>query len=180
MAGAGSFEIGLALPRSCRRGPRAWRAAPTHQTDQFARVTWELGTHSSRDRRAEHEAADQHVVEHQPEAVDDGEESDLLDLIDDDKKRRTVYPHKETAKVFVKNSDPSKLTMIIHDDNNPRNNKADNLKWVSPSDHMKWQFEVGNKNNFKVWKTRKKRYKNGFKPGTVLPGRPRKDKAEKK
>ncbi len=104
----------------------------------------------------------------------------FLDLIDDDKKRRTVYPHKETAKVFVKNSDPSKLTMIIHDDNNPRNNKADNLKWVSPSDHMKWQFEVGNKNNFKVWKTRKKRYKNGFKPGTVLPGRPRKDKAEKK
>lgn len=102
----------------------------------------------------------------------------FLDLIDDEKKRRTVYPHKETAVAFVKNNDPSNLTMIIHEDNNPRNNKAENLKWVSASDHMKWQFEVGNKNNYKVWKTRKKRYKNGFKPGTVLPGRPKKKKAE--
>ncbi|MEQ8338999.1 MAG: NUMOD4 domain-containing protein [Cyclobacteriaceae bacterium] len=102
----------------------------------------------------------------------------FLDLIDDEKKRRTVYPHKETAIAFVENPDPSTLTMIIHEDNNPRNNKADNLKWVSASDHMKWQFEVGNKNNYKVWKTRKKRYKNGFKPGTVLPGRPKKNKTE--
>lgn len=102
----------------------------------------------------------------------------FLDLIDDDKRRRTVYPHKETAVAFVKNPNPSELTMIIHEDNNPRNNKSDNLKWVTASEHMKWQFEVGNKNNYKVWKTRKKRYKNGFKPGTVLPGRPKKVKTE--
>ncbi len=102
----------------------------------------------------------------------------FLDLIDDDKRRRTVYPHKEVAKAFVENSDADNQTMIIHLDNNPRNNKAENLKWVTPSDHMKWQFEVGNKDNFKVWKTRKKRYKNGFKPGTVLPGRPKKVKEE--
>lgn len=102
----------------------------------------------------------------------------FLDLIDDDKKRRTVYPHKEVARAFVENSDADNQTMIIHLDNNPRNNKAENLKWVTPSDHMKWQFEVGNKDNFKVWKTRKKRYKNGFKPGTVLPGRPKKVKEE--
>jgi hypothetical protein len=98
----------------------------------------------------------------------------FLDLIDDKKSRRTVYPHKEVAKAFVPNSDPKNLIMIIHDDNNPRNNKAENLKWMTASDHMKWQFEVGNKDNFKVWKTRKKRYKNGFKPETVLPGRPKK------
>lgn len=98
----------------------------------------------------------------------------FLDLIDDKKVRRTVYPHKETAIAFVSNPDPKELVMIIHKDNNPRNNKAENLKWVTASDHMKWQFEMGNKNNFKVWKTRKKRYRNGFKPGTVLPGRPRK------
>ena len=102
----------------------------------------------------------------------------FLDLIDDEKRRRTVYPHKETAVAFVNNPDPSELTKIIHEDNNSRNNKAYNLKWETPSDHMKWQFEVGNKNNFKMWKTRKKRYKNGFKPGTVLPGRPKKIKAE--
>lgn len=102
----------------------------------------------------------------------------FLDLLDDEKKRRTVYPHKETAIAFVNNSDPSELTRIIHKDNNPKNNHADNLKWVTASDHMKWQFEVGNKNNFKMWKTRKKRYKNGFKPDTVLPGRPKKVKTE--
>jgi hypothetical protein len=98
----------------------------------------------------------------------------FLDLIDDDKKRRTVYPHKETAKAFLPRTSDD-LTMIIHVDNNPRNNAVENLQWMTASDHMKWQFEVGNKNNFKVWKTRKKRYKNGFKPETVLPGRPRKN-----
>jgi len=102
----------------------------------------------------------------------------FLDLIDDEKRRRTVYPHKEVAKAFVANDNTDELTMIIHKDNNPRNNKAENLQWETPSGHMKWQFEVGNKNNFKVWKTRKKRYKNGFKPETVLPGRPKKVKEE--
>ena len=102
----------------------------------------------------------------------------FLDLIDDEKRRRTVYPHKEVAKAFVDNNDPEEFNMIIHEDNNPRNNKADNLKWVSASEHMKWQFEVGNKNNFKVWKTRKKRYKNGFKPDTVLPEDPGKTKSQ--
>lgn len=100
----------------------------------------------------------------------------FLDLIDDEKKRRTVYPHRVVAKAFVPNEKPDELKMIIHKDNNPRNNKAENLQWMSKSAHMKWQFEVGNKNNFKVWKTRKKRYKNGFKPDTVLPGRPKKNK----
>ena len=99
----------------------------------------------------------------------------FLDLIDDEGKRRTVYPHKEVAKAFVSNTKPNELTMIIHEDNNPRNNHSDNLRWLTPSEHMKWQFEVGNKNNYKVWKTRKKLYKNGFKETTVLPGRPRKN-----
>ncbi len=98
----------------------------------------------------------------------------FLDLIDDNKLRRTVYPHKEVAKLFVPNEDPNGRIMIIHKDNNPRNNSYTNLAWMTKSEHMKWQFEVGNKNNFKVWKTRKKRYKNGFKPETTLPGRPRK------
>tara|TARA_Y100001972_G_C7653373_1_gene328727 strand:- start:979 stop:1476 length:498 start_codon:yes stop_codon:yes gene_type:complete len=102
----------------------------------------------------------------------------FLDLLDDEKRRRTVYPHKETAKAFGNNPDPSK-TRIIHKDNNSRNNNADNLKWATPSEHMKWQFEVGNKNNYDMWKTRKKRYKNGFKPDTVLPGRPKVTKSKK-
>lgn len=101
----------------------------------------------------------------------------FLDLIGDDKKRRTVYPHKETAKAFLLNKDKEK-TMIVHLDNNPKNNCVENLQWMTPSDHMKWQFEVGNKNNFKVWEVRKKRYTNGFKPGTILSGRPKKHSAK--
>jgi len=97
----------------------------------------------------------------------------FLDLMSDDKKRRTIYPHKEVAKLYVPNDDETKI-MIVHKDNNPRNNKAENLLWMTASQHMRWQFEMGNKNNFKVWKTRKKLYANGFKETTVLPGRPKK------
>ena len=94
----------------------------------------------------------------------------FLDLMSDDKKRRTIYPHKEVAKLYVPNDDETKI-MIIHKDNNPRNNRAENLLWMTASQHMRWQFEMGNKNNFKVWKTRKKLCANGFKEITVLPGR---------
>ncbi|MEM8894855.1 MAG: hypothetical protein AAGC88_09775, partial [Bacteroidota bacterium] len=59
-------------------------------------------------------------------------------------------------------------------DNNPKNNDSANLEWVSPSEHMAFQFKMGNKDNYKVWKVRKKKYKNGFKPDTIFKGRPRK------
>lgn len=88
----------------------------------------------------------------------------FLDLLNDQGKRRTVYPHREVANAFCINVMPSEFTMIVHMDNNPKNNDSTNLEWVSSSEHMSFQFEVGNKNNFKVWKTRKKKYKNGFKP----------------
>ncbi|MBU2915985.1 MULTISPECIES: NUMOD4 domain-containing protein [Reichenbachiella] len=87
----------------------------------------------------------------------------FLDLLNDENQRKTVYPHKEVAKAFCINILPEEYTMIVHLDNNPKNNDSTNLEWVSPSEHMSFQFEVGNKNNFEVWKTRKKRYKNGFK-----------------
>ncbi|WP_109833217.1 NUMOD4 domain-containing protein [Reichenbachiella versicolor] len=91
----------------------------------------------------------------------------FLDLLDDEGKRKTVYPHKEVARAFCINVMPSEFTMIIHLDNNPKNNDSTNLEWVTSSDHMSFQFEVGNKDNYKVWKTRKKKYKNGFKPKPV-------------
>ena len=42
----------------------------------------------------------------------------FLDLMSDDKKRRTIYPHKEVAKLYVPNDDETKI-VIIHKDNNP-------------------------------------------------------------
>ncbi|MEO9965979.1 MAG: NUMOD4 domain-containing protein [Reichenbachiella sp.] len=98
----------------------------------------------------------------------------FMDLVDSDGKRKTVYPHREVAMAFCINVLPQDYTMILHLDNNPKNNNSANLEWVSPSEHMAFQFEVGNKNNFKVWRTRKKKYKNGFKNSTVFKGRPRK------
>ncbi|MGL1888154.1 MAG: NUMOD4 motif-containing HNH endonuclease [Reichenbachiella sp.] len=97
----------------------------------------------------------------------------FLDLLNSEGKRKTVYPHKEVAKAFCINILPEEHTMIVHLNNDPKNNDSTNLEWVSSSEHMAFQFEVGNKNNFKVWKTRKKRYKNGFKTETVFKGRPR-------
>lgn len=90
----------------------------------------------------------------------------FLDLLDNSGKRKTIYPHREVAKGFCINVLPDELTMIIHLDNDPKNNDSANLEWVSPSDHMSFQFKVGNKDNYKVWKERKKRYKNGFKKQT--------------
>lgn len=87
----------------------------------------------------------------------------FLDLLNDEGKRKTVYPHKEVAKAFCINVLPEKFTMIVHLDNNPKNNSSENLEWVTPSDHMAFQFQVGNKDNYKVWKTRKRKYPNGFK-----------------
>lgn len=98
----------------------------------------------------------------------------FLDLLNDDGKRRTVYPHKEVAKAFCINVLPEVYNMIVHLDNNPKNNDSTNLEWVSSSEHMAFQFENGNKDNYKVWKIRKRRYKNGFKPDTTFKGRPRK------
>lgn len=87
----------------------------------------------------------------------------FLDLLNDEEKRKTVYPHKEVAKAFCINVLPEEFTMIVHLDNDPKNNNSTNLEWVTPSEHMAFQFQVGNKNNYKVWKTRKKKYSNGFK-----------------
>ncbi len=87
----------------------------------------------------------------------------FLDLIADDGVRKTIYPHREVASAFCINVLPEEHSMIIHLDNNPKNNDSTNLEWVSPSEHMAFQFKMGNKDNYKVWKERKKRYKNGFK-----------------
>lgn len=87
----------------------------------------------------------------------------FLDLLNKQGTRKTIYPHKEVAKAFCINVLPEDFTMIIHLDNDPKNNNSTNLEWVTASEHMAFQFQVGNKNNFKVWETRKKKYSNGFK-----------------
>lgn len=102
----------------------------------------------------------------------------FMDLINDEGKRRRVYPHREVALAFCINVDHENKTKVIHLDNNPENNDSTNLEWVTPSEHMQFQFMVGNKDNYQVWKVRRQRYKNGFKENTVFVGRGRKKKEE--
>lgn len=87
----------------------------------------------------------------------------IMDLIDRDGNRRTVYPHKEVAKLWVKNPNPAEKTIVIHKSEDSLNNHYKNLIWVSPAEALKHQFATGVRDNRKSWVTRKKLYVNGFK-----------------
>lgn len=48
-----------------------------------------------------------------------------------DGKRLKLYVHRLVAKAFVANDDPTTKTLCNHLDENPLNNRADNLEWVT-------------------------------------------------
>lgn len=50
-------------------------------------------------------------------------------LTKDSKNRKRIYVHKLVALAFVPNPNPSIYNEINHKDENPQNNKADNLEW---------------------------------------------------
>jgi len=80
------------------------------------------------------------------------------------KKRYTVYPHKEVAKLWNLNVMPDVRTIVSHIDGDLTNNHADNLEWTTPKESA--EFTKSNKkiDYKKIWKTRKKKYgKSGFK-----------------
>jgi hypothetical protein len=51
-------------------------------------------------------------------------------------KSKALFIHKEVAKAFVKKPS-SRHSLIIRKDHDYLNNKADNLKWVTPEEHKK-------------------------------------------
>ena len=61
----------------------------------------------------------------------------FLDLIDKNKKRRTVYPHKEVAIHWNINIMPETYTTVLHLDGNTLNNHSDNLEWTSGTTNLK-------------------------------------------
>lgn len=81
----------------------------------------------------------------------------MLDLIDDNGKRRTVYPHKEVAKAFCINVLPDERTLVVHLDGNLKNNDSTNLEWCTHSESIKNQISNGNRDTQKTWKTRRKK-----------------------
>ena len=82
----------------------------------------------------------------------------FLDLLDNSKKRRTVYTHKAVAQTWNINVLPDKRTIVIHKDGDTLNNFSDNLEWVDHSEALKHQFAMNQRDNRKSWKTRKKKY----------------------
>lgn len=94
----------------------------------------------------------------------------MTDLIDDRGKRRTVYPHKMVALVFVPNDKPRKKKVVMHLDGNPENNSFENLRWASVSESIQRGFDLGIRDNSNLWEKRRAKY--GPKGGNKSMGRP--------
>ncbi len=94
----------------------------------------------------------------------------MTDLIANSGKKKTMYPHKLVASMFIKNERPRKNKVVIHLDGNLQNNKVENLKWSSYSESIKIGFLTGKRDNSDLWTKRRLKY--GPKGGNSAMGRP--------
>lgn len=63
-------------------------------------------------------------------------------LVDDKGKKHNIYRHRLVAKVWIPN--PDNLPQVCHKDNNPLNNRCDNLYWGTALDNMTQCVRDGN------------------------------------
>ena len=94
----------------------------------------------------------------------------MTDLINDKGIRKTVYPHKIVATVFLRNDKPRKKKVVIHIDHDLENNHVSNLKWCSFSESIKIGFASGKRDNSTLWEKRRLKY--GPNGGNSSIGRP--------
>lgn len=94
----------------------------------------------------------------------------MTDLVNDKGIRKTVYPHKVVAAVFLKNDKPRKKKVVIHLDHNLENNHVSNLKWSSFSESIRIGFATGKRDNSSLWEKRRAKY--GPNGGNSSIGRP--------
>jgi len=66
----------------------------------------------------------------------------MCDLYDNNLISRTVYPHREVAKTFVKTKKKGRL-LVIHTNGKRYDNRIKNLQWISIGDYQKLQVERG-------------------------------------
>jgi hypothetical protein len=91
----------------------------------------------------------------------------MCDLYDNDLIARTAYPHKEVAKTFIPTRRKGRL-LVIHKNGNKKDNKIQNLQWISMGDFQKLQVERGTREQLgnpelykhsKFWKAKNKKQK---------------------
>lgn len=62
---------------------------------------------------------------------------------DSTNQREDVYIHRIIALLFIPN--PNNCTDVNHKDNNPQNNKLENLEWLTHKENLEYGFTNGNK-----------------------------------
>lgn len=56
---------------------------------------------------------------------------------------RKILVHRLVADAFIPNPDPKRLTDVCHTDHNPRNNRVENLKWMTHRDNIRTSVVAG-------------------------------------
>lgn len=71
-------------------------------------------------------------------------------LVGDDGKRRNLYRHRLVALIYLPN--PNNYSQVCHKDNNPKNNKPENLYWGTQSHNMQQMVRDGRQRKSKIVK----------------------------
>ena len=64
--------------------------------------------------------------------------------------RNIVRIPTEVATLFVANPDPHRFTEVLHKNTNKSDNRAENLMWVTPSEKLAWEHDMGMSNRSRV------------------------------
>lgn len=89
-----------------------------------------------------------------------------------DGKSKRFYIHRLVAMAFIPN--PERKPFINHKDNNPSNNRAENLEWCTPQENTDWMIAQGRFKRNSQWLERlhksQEKYYRAIKATNILTG----------